>query len=236
MIIQSADESVDLDYDELATLQQLALNGGLKRELKISSSELGDQLDISTQTANRRLQNLWDAGLIYRQSVTDGQYVFIRKEGEQILWNEYEQYREIFESPQDIELTGTVVEGMGKGKHFVSLSGYSEQFEEKFGYTPFPGTLNVELSPASARTWSRLREIDPIRIEGWSDGETTYGPVYSYPGKIEANEQVYKPVHVIVPERTEHEEDNLEVVAPEELRERLDIESGSQVIIYVDRD
>ncbi len=235
MLIQSADESVELQYDELGTLKQLAQNGALKRELKISSGELAGQLGVSTQTANRRLQNLWDAGAIYRQSVSDGQYVFIRPEGEEILWNEFEQYRDIFRGSLDLELTGTVVDGMGEGKHFVTLSGYSEQFDEKLGYEPFPGTFNVDLAPASTRTRSQLRDLDPIRIDGWSDDGTTYGPVYCYPATVESNDHVYKPAHLIVPERTDHDDDSVEVVAPENLRERLDVDSGAQVTINVNR-
>lgn len=236
MLIQSADESIEVQYDELATLKQLAARGAMNREIKVSSSELGEQLGVSTQTANRRLLNLWDAGLIYRQSVNDGQYLFIRKSGENALWNEYLEYRDLFEDQQDVELAGVVVEGMGKGRHFVTMSGYSRQFEEKLGYEPFPGTLNVELSPGSVRTRGHLEEIDPIRIEGWQDGDTSYGPVYCYPAKLETEERTYRPVHLIVPERTDHKEDKIELVAPDELRETLEIDSGNEVTVHVDRD
>lgn len=89
MIIQSADESVWNDYGELANPESLTLNGAVRREIKTSSSELADQLGASTQTANRRLQNLGDAGPIYRQSAPNGQYFFVTEEGGAALWDEY---------------------------------------------------------------------------------------------------------------------------------------------------
>jgi riboflavin kinase len=236
MIIQSLEESVEINYDELATLKQLARNGAMNREIKVSSGSLAETLDVSKQTVSRRLQNLTDAGFIYRQPISDGQYLFIRKPGKKALWNEYQEYQDIFTAEQDIILSGTVVEGMGKGKQFISLDGYQEKFKEQLSYEPFAGTLNVELDTESVRTRNRLTELEPTRIRGWEDEDESYGPVYCYPAKLEADTRIYKPVHVIEPERTQHDDDQLELLADTKLRTELNIESGDEVTIYVNRD
>jgi riboflavin kinase len=221
-------------HAELATLKSLALEHGLDGEAKISCSALADRLDASTQTASRRLQRLEEAGLLEREIVGDGQWVRVTDAGERALQHEYADYRRIFERDAEVELRGDVTSGMGEGRHYISLSGYMRQFEEKLGYEPFLGTLNLELDPDSVRERGRLTSYEPVTIEGWEDEERTYGPAYCYPATVE-NEvgDEYADAHVITPERTHHGDDQLEVIAPVKLRDELGLDDGSTLTVYV---
>jgi len=223
-----------LGADGLATLKQLALVGALDGEAKLSCSALGDRLDASTQTASRRLQQLDDGGYVDREIVSDGQWVQLTPEGERRLQAEYADYRRLFESDGTVELTGTITSGMGEGRHYITLPGYMEQFVDKLGYEPFAGTLNIDLTEKSVRTRARLGAIDPITIEGWEDEERTYGPAYCYPATLAAGES-YEPAHVITPERTHHGDDHLEVIAPDRLRDALDLDDGDEVTVNVEQ-
>jgi riboflavin kinase len=223
-----------LGADGLATLKQLALVGALDGEAKLSCSALGDRLDASTQTASRRLQQLDDGGYVDRDIVSDGQWVQLTPDGERRLQAEYADYRRLFESDGTVELTGTVTSGMGEGRHYITLPGYMEQFVEKLGYEPFAGTLNIDLTDKSVRTRARLGAIDPITIEGWEDEERTYGPAYCYPATLAAGD-AYEPAHVITPERTHHGDDHLEVIAPDRLRDALELDDGDEVTINVEQ-
>ncbi|MEE3444472.1 MAG: DUF120 domain-containing protein, partial [Methanobrevibacter sp.] len=42
-----------------------------------------------------------------------------------------------------MEITGTVTTGLGKAAYFLGQDFYKNQFMEKCGFTPFPGTLNI---------------------------------------------------------------------------------------------
>jgi len=222
-------------YDELAALKLLALDGGLDGEVKVSCSALAERLDASNQTASRRLQRLDDAGLVEREMVSDGQWVSITEDGEWSLKREYEDYRRIFETPAGVDLTGTVTSGMGEGRHYISLPGYMEQFEDRLGYEPFLGTLNVELTDESIRARSAMEALDPVPIDGWEDDERTYGPAVCYPAVVETqDDEVYESAHTIAPERTHHDEDQLEVIAPDKLREELGVEDGDHVTVHVE--
>ena len=226
--------SATVGNDELAVLKLLALEGSLEGNLKVSCAELADRLDASNQTASRRLQRLESAGLIDRDTVSDGQWVSITDDGESTLRAEYEEYRRIFENGASVELRGTVTGGMGEGRHYISLPGYSHQFENRLGYEPFPGTLNVDLDADSVRRRSALSSLERIPIDGWEDEERTYGPAICYPAVIEtADGDVYEEAHTIAPERTHHDEGQLEVIAPDKLRDELDIEDGDVLFIYV---
>ncbi|UPV75805.1 CTP-dependent riboflavin kinase [Halorussus limi] len=222
-------------YDELAALKLLALDGGLEGEVKVSCSGLAERLDASNQTASRRLQRLDDAGLVEREMVSDGQWVSITEDGEWSLKREYEDYRRIFETPAGVDLTGTVTSGMGEGRHYISLPGYMKQFEDRLGYEPFLGTLNVELTDESLRARSAMEALDPVPIDGWEDDDRTYGPAVCYPAVVETQDgEVYEECHTIAPERTHHDEDQLEVIAPIKLREELGLEDGDHVTVHVE--
>jgi riboflavin kinase len=220
-------------YDELATLKLLALDGAIESREKVSCSALADRLDASNQTASRRLQRLEDADFVEREIVSDGQWITITDDGEQALREEYADYRRIFERDGEVELHGFVTSGMGEGRHYISLPGYMEQFIEKLGYEPFAGTLNVDLTDESVRTRADLTAMEPITIEGWEDDERTYGPAYCYPASVTGSDSVYEPAHVIAPERTHHDEDQLEIIAPVKLRDELGLTDGDELTIHV---
>ena len=40
-----------------------------------------------------------------------------------------------------MEITGIVTTGLGKAAYFLGQDFYKNQFREKCGFTPFPGTL-----------------------------------------------------------------------------------------------
>lgn len=221
-------------HDELAVLKLLALDGALTEEVKASCSDLASRLDASNQTASRRLQRLGDADLVDREIVSDGQWISITDDGERSLQREYEDYRRIFESSPSVELVGAVTSGMGEGRHYISLPGYMEQFEERLGYEPFKGTLNVELTDESVRARSAMEALDPVPIDGWEDDDRTYGPAVCYGGTLETEDgETHDPIHVIAPERSHHDDDQLELIAAVKLRESLDLSDGDTVTVRV---
>ena len=222
-----------LDSSGVATLKHLALVGALDGQTKLSCADLADRLDASTQTASRRLQHLEDGGYVTREIVSDGQWVELTDEGRTHLREEYAAYRQIFEGEMTITLTGAVTDGMGEGRHYITLPGYMEQFREKLGYEPFAGTLNVDLDGESVRERAGLSAIEPIHIDGWEADGRTYGPAYCFPASVTADGDTYEQAHVIAPERTHHGDDHLEVIAPVKLRDELALADDDEVQIDV---
>lgn len=226
---------VTVGADEREVLKLLALEGALRSRARVTCSELGDRLDVSTQTVSRRLQRLEDAALIDRQIVSDGQLVGTTESGERVLRGEYADYRQLFEHDQEIELTGTVTSGMGEGSHYISLSGYMRQFRSKLGYAPFAGTLNVELDEESVHARAGMESIEPIRIDGWENDDRTYGPAFCWSASVGVDGEEYESAHVIAPERTHHADDQLELIAPDKLRDVLSIADGDELTTYVEK-
>lgn len=228
-----AESTAAVGHDEVATLRLIASDGGLVGPVKVSCAGLAERLDTSNQTASRRLQQLEGADLLERDIVSDGQWLTITEDGESVLRREYEQYREIFEGARSVTLTGTVTGGMGEGRHYITLSGYATQFRERLGYEPYPGTFNVELDEESVRARSGMASLVPTPIDGWEDEDRTFGPAECYPCRLVLGEQEFDGAHIIVPERTHHDEDQLEIIAPAKLREELAADDGDRVTVHV---
>ena len=222
-----------LGADELLALKFVALEGGLAGSAKVSCAGLGERLDASNQTASRRLQRLEAGGYVDRDIVTDGQWVAVTDAGERALRSEYADYRRLFDPESSLTLTGSITTGMGEGRHYISLSGYQRQFETKLGYTPFPGTLNVELDEASVRSRAALSTQRSIRIDSWEDDERTFGAATCYPARVVADGGAFEPTHVIVPDRTHHDEAKLELIAPVKLRDELELTDGDTLEIHL---
>ncbi|MBS3760756.1 DUF120 domain-containing protein [Halodesulfurarchaeum sp.] len=227
--------SLAVGFDELAVLKLLALEGGHRGEIKVSGSDLAADLEVSTQTASRRLQALEDADCINREQAGDGQFIEVTETGIGLLKAEYEDYRAIFEAKGTLELHGEITTGMGEGRHYVTLPGYKIQFEERLGYDPYPGTLNVSLTAKSKRERSILASLEGIDITKWEDEERTYGAATCYPATVEAVEgPIFDGAHVIVPDRTHHETDELEIIGPERIRDELGLLDGDEVSVHVE--
>ena len=224
-----------VSHDELAALKRIGLDGGLSGRTKVSCSGLAERLDASAQTASRRLQRLDEAGLLNRELLADGQLVTLTDAGVSALRREYADYRRLFEDDATLSLDGTVTSGMGEGRHYISLSGYMRQFRERLGYEPFPGTLNVELTAESVRSRGEMDALETgtTRIDGWEDGDRTFGPATCYAARIDADAGSYDGAHVIVPDRTHHDETQLELIAPVKLRDELALEDGDDLTVHL---
>jgi riboflavin kinase len=144
----------------------------------------------------------------------------------------------VFEAAGSVELRGTVTSGMGEGRHYISLPGYMEQFRERLGYEPFPGTLNVDLDEASVRARAAVGSLEAVPIDGWEDEERTFGPATCFAATVETggdpDPDGFTPAHIIVPERTHHDETQLELIAPAKLRDELDLDDGQTVVVRVE--
>ena len=212
---------------DIISLKKLALLGAHNKPLELSSVEFALHIDSSQQTASRKLKSLEDENLISRQVLPDGQLISITKNGLLALQKELYDYQEIFSGNGSKKiLSGKVITGLGEGQYYISLEGYRKQFREKLGFDPYPGTLNIKLDAQSIGL--RKRITGHIRISGFTDENRTFGKGSCFNVRISDIEGA-----VITPERTHYPEDIIEIIAPVNLRNHLDIRDGSAVQVEV---
>ncbi len=125
---------------------------------------------------------------------------------------------------QKIVFKGTVFSGKGEGRKFIDLPWVKQQIEEKLGFTPYLGTLNIRLSKEDIKQKKLLQNAprSPISPEkGYCTGTL-----------IKANIDQLE-CAIIIPEISNYSNDVLEIIAPLYLREHLNVADGDQVTVTV---
>ena len=134
-----------MDEKYAFALRKLALMGALDDYISISSRELGEALEMSQQSASKRILELIDCQFITRDLGTRKQRIKITPKGVEEMKKEYTEYRRIFERTDYINIRGEVASGMGEGGYYIYQDGYLKQFESKLGFIPYQGTFNVHI-------------------------------------------------------------------------------------------
>jgi len=212
---------------DILSLKKLALLGAHQKPLELSSVEFATHIDSSQQTAARKLKALEDEKLISRKILPDGQLISMTKKGIDILQKELNDYQGIFSGNGSINiLSGKIITGLGEGQYYIALDGYRTQFIEKLGFDPYPGTLNVRLDANSIDIRKNIAQR--IGISGFTDQNRTFGKGSCFRVRILDIEGA-----VITPERTHYPEDIIEIIAPVNLREHLELKDGTNINVEV---
>lgn len=209
---------------EIETLKRLALMGANREQVSLSSTIFATSLGMSPQTAARRLSTLEEDGYISRVVTPEGQKVKITDKGISLLRSEYLDYQRLFEKNGHAVLKGKVVTGLGEGQYYISLDGYRNQFNEKLGFDPYPGTLNIRLTEPFAPS-----EHEAVNIAGFKGESRTFGGCKCYPVRIKGVKAA-----IIRPDRTSYPPNLIEIIAPIKLRQSLGLKDGDEVEVTLE--
>ena len=100
-------------------LRRIALLGGLRDSITVSSRELGEALEMSQQSASKRILELLDEKYIERDVGARKQQIRITPKGAELLKKEYLEYRKVFENTDKMVIHGKVAQGMGEGGYYI---------------------------------------------------------------------------------------------------------------------
>ena len=218
-----------ISVDNLACLKQIALLGGISNPILVSSQMLGEELGFSPQTASRRLKDLEMAGFLERTLLPQGQEILLTEAGIQVLRDDHAVYHKIFPSEFDEwVMQGTVTSGLGEGAYYIGLEEYSTQFQKHLGFLPYPGTLNLKLTPAGTKIRKSLHSSRMITVSGFELGGRTFGEVLCYPCTIE-----HVQCGIVIPGRSHYPDSLVEIIAPKNLREMFSLGDGDEVSVHV---
>lgn len=216
---------------DLVTLITLAKIGAYEKMVEISSSKLASKLGTSQQTASRKVKELEEEGYIEREILPRGQRVKITQKGNDALMQIYNDLDCAFgeKRAQTYTIQGVLTSGIEEGRYYMEREGYRRQFIEKLGFDPYPGTLNLRLKREDdIRARRRLQTLEGITIEGFTQDHRTFGSAKCFKAKIEDVNGA-----VIIPKRTHHGFNTLEVIAPEKIRDKINAKDGDVVTVRV---
>lgn len=123
-----------------------------------------------------------------------------------------------------IDFIGKVVSGRGEGKKYLEVSWVKQQMTEKLGFSPFLGTLNLQLDEESVKQ-KKLLVRDAALGVCTSEGYCT--------GLLFKASMRGLACGVVVPLVENYPNDELEVVADVNLRQKLMLHDGDVVEVTV---
>jgi CTP-dependent riboflavin kinase len=125
-------------------------------------------------------------------------------------------------------LRGKIVSGVKEGAFFTQLDWVQEQCEEKLGFRPYPGTLNLEVLSECLPIIEAMQELEGIAL---SSPDPVYCSGKTLPIMIEGISGA-----IIIPaeDLRVHGKSIVEIIAPLGLRDRLNLKDGDAVTVLVD--
>ncbi|MFM5881767.1 DUF120 domain-containing protein [Methanobrevibacter gottschalkii] len=120
-----------------------------------------------------------------------------------------------------MKIDGEVTTGLGKAAYFLSQEFYTNEFKKNLGFVPFPGTLNVIVSD------NYLDEINEIKnnCKNLIKPDKGFGAVKYIKAKLNDNIDGA----IVFPAKTTHEENYLEFISKNKLRDELALNDGDIV-------
>ncbi len=211
------------------TLYTLANKGAIHSNTILTTRELGEILNVSQQTASRRIAQCVEEGYVSRVHTAEGMLLQITDKGRNELLRTLTNLEIAFTPPEDeIVIEGYVVTGLGEGAYYVDI--YSSKLRAALGFKPHLGTLNVKIvDDESRKAISRMKNTTPLVLSGFSHRGRTFGDVICY--RVKVNKKIE--AAIVIAQRTHHSEEILEVVAPVNIRDTLNLSDDDKITLVV---
>jgi riboflavin kinase len=220
------DDTVGLRPFLWFTLYELLRLGAGRGSVRVSTIHLAKVMGFSQQSASRHLKLLEEMGLVSRRIDARGSSITITPKGMGKLEEVYCRLEEALKRDRgELVFEGEVFTGLVQGAYYISQPGYRDQIQEKLGFDPFPGTLNLRLLGDHLERRRVLEGWPSVTLEGFRGEDRGFGAAKCY--SLMVNGEVEGAL--IVAERTSYDRGVMEVISPLNLRERFDLEDGDLV-------
>jgi riboflavin kinase len=127
-------------------------------------------------------------------------------------------------SSKEACIKGKVFSGKDEGKKFITLPWVKKQIVKKTGFTPYPGTLNIKLTEDYVKL-KLLKKVKPTEISpatGFCRGRCFKAYLMD---EFECA--------IVIPEIADYPSDVLEIIAPVNLRKKLNLKDGDVVTVKI---
>jgi riboflavin kinase len=206
-----------------------------KNHGEISTPDLCKSIKISQQTISRRIIDLEKGGFLTRNFKKNRTTLKITPKGIIQLENIHHSLQKLLAVTNYVyEYQGLLKSGMGEGAYYIQLPQYLEQFQQKLGFIPYIGTLNLQLSPDQFERFNNdLKDFDEVIIEGFSNGLRTYGNVRCYKAIIWPAKEPKMKVQcgILIIQRTSHQPTTIEIIAEKFLRKHFAISDNEELVV-----
>jgi CTP-dependent riboflavin kinase len=124
-------------------------------------------------------------------------------------------------------IAGKIICGVKQGKFFTQLEWFQEQCDEKLGFKPYPGTLNLEISGEYLPIIESLNREEGIEI-------TSPDPKFCNAKAFKVSLGEISGAIIMPDEKVRvHPKNIIEIVAPLKIKASLNIEDGDFISVVI---
>ena len=211
--------------DNFFLLLELAKKGALTKKIFTSTLSISSNTGISQQSVSRKIRELFLQGFIDVSSSPKGITVVVTQNGKKELLLVFGDLENVFSKKKDKSFKGTVESGLGEGKYYLSFPQYQKQIEQKLGFVPYAGTLNLRTNNHDLDLFKQGAQENII--DGFSTKERTFGGLKAY--KIKINDTITG--GLVFPDRSNNPREIAEIIAPIFLRKKMNLKDGATLKI-----
>ena len=128
---------------------------------------------------------------------------------------------------KDLVITGKIIKGAGRSAYFTQIDWVQQQCDEKLGFKPYPGTLNLEVSEKFLPAIEFLDQKKGIELIS-PDPRFCNAMVFQVSlGKLSGA--------IILPEEKVriHPKNVIEIIAPLNIKASLNVKDGDSVNVVL---
>jgi len=184
--------------------------------IKTSTNKISKETNASQQTISRKLIEMEKKGIIKREVSANGIKIEITEDGFNLLKEKYNALNNIFKSNT---IKGKVKKGIGEGAFYIKK--YNKKISQALNFNAYLGTLNIEIDEKSKSSILRQK---PIIISSFKTKERSYGSIKCYNTAINNTKAA-----LIIPERTRHSKNIVEIISPVYLRGKFNLKDDELI-------
>lgn len=126
-----------------------------------------------------------------------------------------------------LEISGKIISGAGEGAYFTQIEWVRQQCEEKLGFNPYPGTLNLQVASDNLSIIASLDQEKGIEL---ISPNPKFCNAKAFPVRLDKINGA-----IIMPEEKVriHAENIIEIIAPVNIKATLDVEDGVSLNIVL---
>ncbi|MGD8301122.1 MAG: CTP-dependent riboflavin kinase [Desulfobacterales bacterium] len=128
---------------------------------------------------------------------------------------------------KQLEISGKIISGAGEGAYFTQIDWVRQQCNEKLGFIPYPGTLNLEVASDKLPIIASLGQKNGIDL---ISPDPKFCNAKAFPVRLDKINGA-----IIMPEEKVriHAENIIEIIAPLNIKATLDVEDGVSLTIVL---
>ncbi len=131
---------------------------------------------------------------------------------------------------ENIKIKGKIVSGSKKASYFTQLDWVRNQCITKLGFSPYPGTFNLEIEGDNLKILDKFKKTTTMEL---TPDNKDFCSAKILPVEVSSIKSIKAAIIIPEEEVNIHKKNIIEIIAPVSLRKNLNLEDGDIVEVFL---